>query len=158
MKDLTKQNDTNSPLPEEHVGIFRGLFDFSFTHCVALRTIPFLYAMVLLSTVLFLADQTWGAFDLSTKRGLIYLFVISPATFFFVAAIARGILELYIIICRFSGVAEDMQSLTNKISGLTKTVGDVTDLTKKLPFRTKQDKLEKTKATQRNKKDVNWPY
>jgi len=158
MKDLTKQNETNTPPPKESVDMFRGLFDFSFTHFIALRTIPLLYAIVLISTALFLADQTWGAFNLSTKRGLVYLFVISPTTFFFVAAVARGILELYISICRFAGVADDMHSMTNKIAGLTKTVGDVKDLTKKLPFRAKQDKSENTKTTQRLKKDVNWPY
>lgn len=89
----------------------RCLTDFTFTHFLATRIIPFLYGLSVVNSAVAGLVFIWRAFEQSFSSGLAVLFIGAPIFVFLSVVLSRLFFELLVVIFR---IAEN----TNRIPAL----------------------------------------
>jgi len=99
--------------------IFEGLFDMQFRTIITTRMMPTIYALVMVLAVLICAFFTVDAFLVSWTRGVLWLFLVTPAIFLSIIVTTRIVLELILVIFTLLTYVDQTVDIVVKISGQT---------------------------------------
>jgi hypothetical protein len=113
--------DAGEPLLQggEARNIFEGLFDMQFRTIITTRMMPTIYGLVMALAVLVCAFFTVEAFLASWTRGILWLFLLTPAIFLSIVVTTRIVLELVLVIFTLLTYVDQTVDIVVKISGQT---------------------------------------
>lgn len=103
----------------EAKNIFEGLFDMQFRTIITTRMMPTVYGLVMVLAVLICAFFTVDAFLTSWTRGVLWLFLLTPAIFLSIVVTTRIVLELVLVIFSLLTYVDQTVDIVVKIAGQT---------------------------------------
>lgn len=111
----------------------RGLFDFRFSTYVTIQALPWLYGLMMVTSVASVGWLVMGAWLESPWRGGLAL-LLSPLMLLFLISLARGVLEFYIVIFRIAEDLDELLEIRESVDKLTDFTNLPATLTRKIPL------------------------
>lgn len=116
------------------VQYWKELLNFRFDRYMIAQVIPGFYGLILLSIAALLLYSTAIAFSVGVLHGLFFLLVVTPLGFLLGASIARGILELYLVVFRISENLDELVGIRDTVDRLSGISEAVDQMTRRIPF------------------------
>lgn len=142
------------------VQYWKELLNFRFDRYMIAQVIPGFYGLILLGIGALLIYTTVLAFSVGILHGLFFLFIVTPLGFLLGASIARGILELYLVVFRISENLDELVGIRDTVDRLSGISEAVDQMTRRIPFwsslsnaRERNEKSEKKNGSRKDKKD-----
>lgn len=110
-----------------------GLFDFRFSTYVTIQVLPWLYGLMMVTSVVAVGWLVLGAWLESPWRGGLAL-LLSPLLLLFLISLARGVLEFYIVIFRIAENMDELLEIRESVDKLTDFTNLPAALTRKIPL------------------------
>ena len=112
---------------------FNILFDLKFSRYLTVQLLPLLYVVLVIGGLGVIAQQVWDAFDVSTKRGLMFL-LASPFAVLVWASACRATTEFLLVVFRMSQDVQTLASIKPTVDKLDNLFSGPNWISRLMPF------------------------